>query len=179
VSVKEGIKAIKSLKIPIDILVNNAGMGHLALLAFTKISDIHNVFQVNYFSQMMVTQGLLGLLSKSKNGSIINIASIAGIDGEIGNSVYGATKASMILFTKVLSKEVANSNVRVNAIAPGLTETDFSIGMGEKATQFMEQKSLMHRLAKPDEVANVALFLASDDASFITGQVVRVDGGVY
>lgn len=176
-SVKAGCKVIKSLKQPVDILINNAGMPYLAILPFTKMQDVHDVFQVNYFSQVLITQSLYALLSKSEYGSIVNIASIAGIDGEAGNSVYGATKASMILFTKVLSKELAGK-VRVNAVAPGLTETDFAVKMGDKAKESMEQSSLMHRLGNPSEIAKTVLFLASDDASFITGQVVRVDGGV-
>ena len=176
-SVKAGCKVIKSLKQPVDILINNAGMPHLAILPFTKMQDVHEVFQVNYFSQILITQSLYVLLSKSEHGSIVNIASIAGIDGETGNSVYGATKASMILFTKVLSNELAGK-VRVNAVAPGLTKTDFAVRMGDKAKESMEQSSLMHRLGNPSEIAKTVLFLASDDASFITGQVVRADGGV-
>lgn len=103
-SIKEGLKAIKVLKIKIDILVNNAGMPHLAILPFTKMSDVKKVFQVNYFAQLQITQSLLGIIKKNENSSIINLSSIAGIDGDIGNSVYGATKASMALFTKVLSR---------------------------------------------------------------------------
>lgn len=176
-AVKAGCKEIKALKQPIDVLVNNAGVPHLAILPFTKMQDVHDVFQVNYFSQLLVTQSLCGLLGKSAHGAIVNIASIAGIDGEAGNAVYGATKASMILLTKVLSKELAGK-VRVNAVAPGLTETDFAEKMGEKAKESMEQSSLMHRLGNPVEIAKTVAFLASDDASFINGQVVRVDGGV-
>lgn len=176
-AVKAGIKEIKTLKIPIDILVNNAGMPHLALLPFTKIQDVHNIFQVNYFSQLLIIQGLQSLLSKSETGTIINIASVAGIDGEVGNAVYGASKASMILLTKVLSKEFA-PKIRVNALAPGLTQTDFADRMGEKAKISMIETASLHRLGNVEEIANVALFLASDEASFVTGQVIRVDGGM-
>lgn len=175
-AVKAGCKEIKALKQPVDVLINNAGIPHLALLPFTRMQDVHNVFQVNYFSQLLVTQSLLGLLSKSAHGAIVNMASIAGIDGDAGNAVYGATKASMILLTKVLSKELAGK-VRVNAVAPGLTETDFAEKMGAKAKESMEELSLMHRLGNPSEIAKTVVFLASDDASFINGQVIRVDGG--
>lgn len=176
-AVKAGCKEIKALKQSIDVLVNNAGMPHLAILPFTRMQDVHNVFQVNYFSQLLVTQSLCGLLCKSSHGVIINMASIAGIDGEAGNAVYGATKASMILLTKVLSKELAGK-VRVNAVAPGLTSTDFADKMGDKAKLSMEEGSLAKRLAKPEEIANVVLFLASDEARFINGQTIRVDGGM-
>ncbi|SHE80747.1 3-oxoacyl-[acyl-carrier protein] reductase [Bacteroides luti] len=175
-SIKKGLSFIKSLKIKIDILVNNAGIPHLAILPFTRISDARRVFQVNYFAQLMITQSLLSIMTKTGGAAIINMASIAGIDGDIGNCVYGATKASMILFTKVLAKEVANSKIRVNAVAPGLTDTDFAITMGDKAITSMKEISTMHRLGTAHEISNAVLFLASDRASFINGQVLRVDG---
>ena len=115
---------------------------------------------------------------KDGSGVILNAASIAGIDGDPGNAVYGATKASMILFTKVLSKELAPQGIRVNAVAPGLTSTPFADAMGDKAKASMEQISSMNRLATPQEIANTYYFLASEEASFINGQIVRVDGGV-
>ena len=177
-SIKEGLKAIKVLKIKIDILVNNAGMPHLAILPFTKMSDVKKVFQVNYFAQLQITQSLLGIIKKNENSSIINLSSIAGIDGDIGNSVYGATKASMALFTKVLSKELTSSRIRVNAVAPGLTNTNFATMMGQKAIESMEQISTMGRLGNPQEIANTIVFLASDEASFINGQIIRIDGGL-
>ena len=174
-SIKEGLKAIKVLKIKIDILVNNAGMPHLAILPFTKMSDVKKVFQVNYFAQLQITQSLLGIIKKNENSSIINLSSIAGIDGDIGNSVYGATKASMALFTKVLSKELTSSHIRVNAVAPGLTNTNFATMMGQKAIESMEQISTMGRLGNPQEIANTIVFLASDEASFINGQIIRIE----
>lgn len=177
-AIKEGLKAIKALKLKINVLINNAGMPHLAILPFTKMSDVKKVFQVNYFAQLQITQSLLGSMVKNGSGVILNAASIAGIDGDPGNAVYGATKASMILFTKVLSKELAPQGIRVNAVAPGLTSTSFADAMGDKAKASMEQISSMGRLATPKEIANTYFFLASEEASFINGQVIRVDGGV-
>lgn len=177
-AIKEGLKAIKALKLKINVLINNAGMPHLAILPFTRMADVKKVFQVNYFAQLQITQSLLSLIVKDGSGCILNAASIAGIDGDMGNAVYGATKASMILFTKVLSKELASSRIRVNAVAPGLTRTPFADAMGEKAKASMEEISSMGRLATPNEIANAYFFLASEDASFINGQVLRVDGGV-
>lgn len=177
-AIKEGLKAIKALKLKINVLINNAGMPHLAILPFTKMSDVKKVFQVNYFAQIQITQSLLGSIVKDGSGCILNAASIAGIDGDVGNAVYGATKASMILFTKVLSKELATSKIRVNAVAPGLTSTPFADAMGDKAKASMEQISSMGRMATPNEIANTYFFLASEEASFINGQVIRVDGGV-
>lgn len=176
-AVKAGMKEIKALKISVDILVNNAGVPHLALLPFTKMQDVHDVFQINYFSQLLIIQSLHSLLSKSETAAIVNIASVAGIDGKIGNTVYGASKASMILLTQVLSKEFA-PKIRVNALAPGLTQTDFADQMGDKAKASMIESASLHRLGNVEEIANVALFLVSDESSFITGQVIRVDGGM-
>lgn len=177
-AIKAGIKEIKTLKLKLNVLINNAGMPHLAILPFTKMSDARKVFQVNYFAQLQITQGLMGLIVKDGEGCILNAASIAGIDGDMGNAVYGATKASMILLTKVLSKELASAKIRVNAVAPGLTSTPFADAMGDKAKASMEQISTMARLATPEEIANTYYFLASKEASFINGQVIRVDGGV-
>lgn len=177
-AIKFGLKEIKALKLKINVLINNAGMPHLAILPFTRMSDVKKVFQVNYFAQLQITQGLLGCIAKDGESVILNAASIAGIDGDIGNSVYGATKASMILLTKVLSKELASSKIRVNAVAPGLTSTPFADAMGEKAKMSMEDISTMGRLATPNEIANVYYFLASNEALFINGQIVRVDGGL-
>ena len=177
-AIKEGLKAIKALKLKINVLINNAGMPHLAILPFTRMADVKKVFQVNYFAQLQITQSLLSIIVKDGSGCILNAASIAGIDGDMGNAVYGATKASMILFTKVLSKELAASKIRVNAVAPGLTRTPFADAMGDKAKASMEEISSMGRLATPNEIANAYFFLASEEASFINGQVIRVDGGV-
>lgn len=177
-AIKAGIKEIKALKLKLNVLINNAGMPHLAILPFTKMADVKKVFQVNYFAQLQITQGLMGSIVKDGEGCILNAASIAGIDGDMGNAVYGATKASMILLTKVLSKELASAKIRVNAVAPGLTSTPFADAMGDKAKASMEQISTMGRMATPQEIANTYYFLASNEASFINGQVIRVDGGV-
>ena len=104
-AIKVAMKDIKALKLKINVLINNAGMPHLAILPFTKMADVKKVFQVNYFAQLQITQSLLSIIVKDGSGVILNAASIAGIDGDMGNSVYGATKASMILFTKVLSSK--------------------------------------------------------------------------
>lgn len=177
-AIKAALKNIKALKLKINVLINNAGMPHLAILPFTKMADVKKVFQVNYFAQLQITQGLLGSIAKDGESVILNAASIAGIDGDIGNCVYGATKASMILFTKVLSKELASAKIRVNAVAPGLTNTGFADAMGDKAKASMEEISTMNRLATPHEIANTYYFLATREASFINGQIIRVDGGV-
>ena len=177
-SIKEGLMEIKALKVSIDTLVNNAGISHMAILPFTKLSDARNVFQVNYFSHLQVVQGLIGLLKKSSFPSIVNMASVAGIDGGIGVSVYGATKASMIILTKVLAKELAQMKIRVNAVAPGMIDTEMANEMGAKAINDMVASTAVGRIGSIEEVAKAVLFLASEESSYINGQVIRVDGGI-
>lgn len=175
-SIKNGIKDIRNLKLKLDVLVNCAGIPHLAILQFTKMADVRRVFQVNYFAQLQITQGLLPIIKKNKESAIVNLSSVAGLNGEPGNSVYGATKASMAIFTEVLAKETASFGIRVNAVAPGLTATQFADVMGDKAKESMKSLSVLHRLGTPEEIANAVYFLASPAASFINGQILRVDG---
>ena len=143
----------------------------------TAISKIREVFDINLFSHMELTQLFLRYMIKNGGGSIINVASITGEDLNIGNCAYGVSKAAMIAFTKTLAAETASLGVRVNAVSPGLTETDMAAQMEENASKRMISESAMKRLAKPEEVAKMILFLATDNASFINGQIIRVDGG--
>ena len=176
--VKKKLGELVQEKQRIDILVNNAGVAHGNLLHMTPVSKTREVFEVNFFSQLLVTQIVSRIMMKQKNGSIINLASIAGLDAYPGYSAYGSSKAALIYATKSLSKEFAQYNIRVNAIAPGLTETDMAFQMERKAKEEMISDSAMNRLAKPEEIANTALFLASDLSTFINGQTIRVDGGM-
>jgi 3-oxoacyl-[acyl-carrier protein] reductase len=176
-AIKEALNPLLVAKEKIDILVNNAGVAHGSFFQMTSISKIKEVFEINFFSQLLVTQIVAKLMMKQKSGSIINLASIAGMDGNPGYVSYGSGKAALIYATKSIAKEFAANNVRVNAIAPGLTETAMADQMEEKAKALMINSSAMNRLAQPQEIANTALFLASDLSQFITGQVIRVDGG--
>lgn len=174
---KRTVKKLLSSGVSVDILINNAGIAHGGLFCMTKIETIRNVFSVNLFSYMEMTQLLLRGMMRNHSGCIINMASIAGMDLREGNSAYGVSKAAVIAWTKTLAGEVAPYGIRVNAIAPGLTDTDMAKQMEKKAGEQMVEASAMKRLAKPDEIAEVALFLASDRASFLNGQTIRVDGG--
>jgi 3-oxoacyl-[acyl-carrier protein] reductase len=141
----------------------------------TPISSIKDVFNVNLFAHMELTQNVLKIIAK-ENASIVNVASVAGIDFRGGNSAYGVSKAALIAWTKILQAEL-RGKVRVNAVAPGLTETDMAQEMEAKLQAITLSRAVIGRLANPREIAKTIYFLASDDASFITGEVLKVDGG--
>lgn len=174
---KECVKLIVTSKQKVDALINNVGVAHGGLFQMTSVDEIRRIFEVNLFSIMEFTQLVSRLMVRQKCGSIVNMASISGLDLCSGNCAYGTSKAALIAFTKTLSTELAPLGIRVNAIAPGLTDTDMATLMEKKAGLSMIRESAMGRLGKPEEIVELALFLASDKASFITGQVIRCDGG--
>lgn len=174
---QQEIRTVIRSKKKIDILVNNAGIAHGALFSMTPTSTIEHIFAVNLFAGMEITQPLLRRMTHQKSGSIINMASISGLDLNAGNSAYGVSKAALIAWTKTLAAELGGSGVRINAVAPGLTDTKMATYMESKAREEMILRSAENRLATPQEIANVVLFLASDLSSHVNGQVIRVDGG--
>ena len=176
--IKSAMLKLHKGKITIDILVNNAGIAHGSLLEMTSIAKLKEIFQINFFSQVLLTQLVVKSMRRKKSGSIINIGSIAGIDGFSGYTAYGSSKAALLHLTKVLAKELASAGIRVNAIAPGLVDTKMAQLMEQKAKYEMVAKSYFSRLATSEEIATAAIFLASSDASFINGQILRVDGGM-
>ena len=163
----------------IDILINNAGSIHTSLFQMTPIEKFKEIFQINYFSQIIFTQQIIKNMIKNKNGSITYISSTSGIDGNEGRGAYSDSKAAIISKSKVLSKELGIFNIRVNSIAPGLTNTNMMTEntSKEKIKSIIENLSLK-RFADPNEIADTALFLSSDLSSYITGQTIRVDGGM-
>lgn len=176
--IKEAMKKIFSSKQKIDILVNNAGAtAPNALFLMSPIEQMRDLFEVNFFSQMMITQYIARLMSRNNSGSIVNVASIAGIDGNPGQLEYVASKAAIIGATKKLADELAQHNIRVNAIAPGIVQTDMIHRMKDDVLEKNILHTNMKRLGQPNEIANAILFLASDMSSFMTGQILRVDGG--
>lgn len=176
--IKSAVKTIAASKTAVDVLVNNAGVAHGGMFAMTPSKDIRSTFDVNYFGTVLFSQGIARLMLRKKSGAIINIASAAGIDGRSGNIAYGASKAALILATKTMSGELAAQGIRVNAVAPGIIETDMLHKMDEKAREQMESGNDMGRIGQPEEVADVVLFLASEMSGYVTGQVLRVDGGL-
>jgi 3-oxoacyl-[acyl-carrier protein] reductase len=161
----------------IDVLVNNAGVAHGGLFQMTPVSVVRKVFDVNFFAQLELTQHMISRMCRQKAGVIVNIGSIAGIDLVAGNVAYGVSKAALLAFTQTLAAEVGPMGVRVNAVAPGLVDTEMANQMEKKAGAKMIQNSAMKRLATVGEIAQVVLFLASDAASFVNGQVIPVNGG--
>lgn len=177
-SVKTAIKEICAYKLPIHILVNNAGVACFDGLMKLSSETLKSVFQVNYFSPLLLLKGVVMPMMKAKGASVINITSVAGMDGTIGNCSYGASKASMILATKTLSKELAKAKVRVNAVAPSIVTTDMSASINDEVLNQQLSVTALGRPSTPDEIAKVVVFLASDESSYITGQIIRVDGGM-
>ena len=171
----------------IDILVNNAGILRDGLLVKMRDGDVVKqmsemdfdlVIGVNLKGVYNCTQAVVSTMSKAGGGVILNATSIVGIDGNIGQTNYVATKAGVIGMTKVWARELGQYHIRVNAVAPGFTETDIISAMPEKILAGMRGRTPLGRLGSPQDIANAYLFLASDDASFITGEVLRVDGGL-
>ena len=178
-AMKEAVRKIISAKTPVNVLVNNAGIPHGGFFAMTSMAKIHEVFNVNFFSVMELTQLLLRYIVRCGGGSIINVSSAFGLDLAAGNCAYGVSKAAVAAFTKVLASECGANGVRVNAVAPGLITTDITGFMDEKVRLGMIEHCAMKRDGKVEEVAKAVAFLASDNASFINGEVIRIDGRLY
>lgn len=178
-SVKNAVTAIRKEKLPVDILVNNAGVvGKNYLFEMTPINEMQKVFDTNFFAVMNLTQLVVRLMIRQGKGSIVNISSVAAFDGNPGQLEYSSSKGAIISATKKLSIELGKYNIRVNAIAPGMTDTEMVKNMSEELMEKELSRVTMRRLGKPNEVANAVAFFASDEASFITGQTLRVDGGI-
>ena len=160
-------------------MVNNAGVIQTSLFQMTKIENIKKIFEVNYFSQLQFTQIILKKMMKKRKGSIINISSTSSIDAETGRLSYSSSKSALATSSKVLSRELGAFNIRVNVIAPGLTDTDLMRNNhSDEIIENVKKNISLKRIAEPEEIANVVLFLASDRSSYINGQVIRVDGGM-
>ena len=176
--IEKGIKAIFNLSDNIEILVNNAGINQAALFQMTPIKKIKEIFEINFFSHLLLTQKLMKIMIKNKKGTIINVASNAAVECDLGRTGYASSKAALIAFTKVLSKELGSFNIRVNAVAPGITKTDMmDKDVSKKIIDEAIKRVPLKRAAEPDEISDVILFLASDMSRYVNGEVVFATGG--
>ena len=171
-------KDIKKTWGRLDVLINNAGINRDTLLVRMKEDQWDAVLSTDLKSVFFTTKAAASLMMRQRSGSIINIASVVGITGNAGQANYAAAKAGVIGFTKSAAKELAARGIRVNAIAPGFIETDMTDAIPEKIREGMLETIPLRRGGKAEDVANAVAFLASDDAGYITGQVLKVDGGM-
>ena len=177
-SIKTSLNQLIKTKPTIDILVNNAGIPHGGIMLMTPLKTIKEVFQINYFSQILITQYIAKIMTKQKSGVIINMSSVMAMENFAGGSAYAASKAAIATFTRTIANELAPFNIRVNAIAPGLIETEMGDAMDQKTQELFNFRSDFKRRGTPLEVANLIAFLVSDEAKYITGQIIRIDGGM-
>lgn len=162
----------------IDILVNNAGITKDGLIMRMKKEDFEAVIDINLIGTFNVTRNVIPYMIKQKSGRIINVSSVVGVAGNAGQTNYSASKAGVIGFTKSLAKEVASRNILVNAIAPGFIDTDMTKVLSDNVKEGINAQIPLRRMGSPKEVAKVVKFLASEDSSYITGQVINIDGGM-
>jgi 3-oxoacyl-[acyl-carrier protein] reductase len=177
-AVKSWVDNTKELFGGIDIAVNNAGIINDKALALMEPEDWHKVINTNLDGTFNLTRAVIITFMKQKSGVIVNITSVSGIAGMSRQTNYSASKAGMIGFTKSLAREVASYNIRVNAVAPGFIETDMLRDLKEEYKSQIINKIPLSRLGKPEEVSRVVRFLVSDDACYITGQTIVIDGGM-
>lgn len=163
----------------IDILVNNAGITRDNFFPRMKEADWDAVLAVNLKSAFNCTQAVVRHMMKQRWGRVVNIASVVGVTGNVGQANYAASKAGLIGFTKSVAREVAGRNITVNAIAPGYIETEMTASLPDKAKEAFMAQIPLGRAGQPEDVAQVVKFLVSEEASYITGQVIHVSGGMY
>jgi 3-oxoacyl-[acyl-carrier protein] reductase len=177
-SIKAGLKQISSDKQPIHILANIAGLTKDALFHMTSMDTLKLVFEVNFFAQIAISQYITKIMMRQKQGSVINVSSTSAIDGSHGQLAYSSSKAALIGATKTMSRELAAHGIRVNAIAPGVIDTHMNSTVPPHVIEKHIKSMSIPRLGSSDEVANTILFLASDLSRYVTGQIIRIDGGM-
>ena len=177
-STEEGVNSVIEQVGDIDVLINNAGITRDGLLLTMKPESFDAVIAANLRSVYLMSRAVLRGMTKRRWGRIINLSSVSGIYGNAGQTNYAASKAGIIGFSKSLAKEVASRNVTVNCIAPGMIETEMTAAIPEKAKGALLSDIPMKRMGRPEEIAYIASFLASEKASYITGSVIEADGGM-
>jgi 3-oxoacyl-[acyl-carrier protein] reductase len=176
-SIEDTVKEIEKTT-TVDILVNNAGITKDNLFIRMKKEEWEDVIKVNFTSIFYITQPIVKQMIKKRWGRVINISSVVGIMGNAGQTNYSATKAALIGFTKSLAKEVGSRGITVNAVAPGFIDTPMTQGLPEDIKEAYKKQIPLGKFGSPEDVANAVLFLASEKASYITGEVINVNGGM-
>lgn len=176
-AVKNAVKKIGRDSRSIDVLVNSAGISIERLFHMTSSKMVEETMRANFFSQVFLAQLVSRYMMKAKRGSIVNIASVTGIEGKQGGLAYGSSKAAVIYSTKTMAKELGVYGIRVNAVSPGFIDTDMWKGRDSQVKEKILSETPLHRQGMPREVANIILFLASDLSSYVTGQNIVADGG--
>ena len=176
-AIKSAFMDIRRSKRQVDILVNNAGVTYNALFQMSSMAEVRNQMEVNFFAPYLLTQYVSKLMART-GGSIVNTASSAAFDGNPGKTAYGASKAALVAMTHSIANELGKNGVRANCIAPGITDTDMLQTMPEEVVEDLKNSVDLRRCGTVSDIAKTALFLASDLSSYVTGQVIRVDGGM-
>lgn len=175
--VQRGMQRILQEKRPLDVLINNAGIPHGGLMMMTPLKTLREVYQVNVFAQVQMMQLAGRQMMRQKRGCVINICSAGGIEAEPGYLAYGSSKAALAWITRMAAKEWGAYGIRVNGIAPGLIDTDMGAYKPDGEREKMLKRMSIQRAGRPEEVASAALYIASDQAAFMTGHILVLDGG--
>jgi 3-oxoacyl-[acyl-carrier protein] reductase len=178
-SIKDAFSLLKEKELLPDILVNNAGITADQLFLRMKDDDWDNVLNINLTGTFNITKMFIKQMVKNRSGKIINISSVSGLMGNAGQVNYSSSKAALSGFTKSLAKEVGSRNITVNSIAPGFIDTDMTEYLDEKAKLDLESQIPLKRMGNASDISELVYFLASDEASYITGQTISVDGGLF
>ena len=178
-AIKEGFKEIAKLQNRVDVLVNNAGIARDNLLALMKAGEWDAVINTNLKGAFLCSQAVVRMMMRQKYGRIINVTSVVGVMGNAGQCNYSAAKAGLIGLTRSLARELVSRNITVNAVAPGFIETDMTLSLPEKARAELMSQIPAGRYGTPEDIAAAVKFLASDEAGYITGQIIHVNGGMF
>ena len=175
--IESAMSQIESMDIEIDVLVNNAGINVMKPLLYTEYEDLMQSFQINYFAPVMITKAVASIMMRQGHGAIVNVTSMGSLGHQPGGSIYDASKAALNQLTITAAQELAPLGIRVNAVACGPINTDMFTTMPEKVQKKLTKATALGRAAETDEITNIIYALSSDLTSYVTGQIIRIDGG--